>query len=356
MISILLGTRPEIIKMAPVIRECEKGGADYFVVHTGQHYSYELDRVFFEELELPGPRYHLDAGSGSHAEQTARIMTGVERVLSREKPDHVLVQGDTNTVLAGALAAAKLNVPVGHVEAGLRSHDRTMPEEVNRVVADHLSDLLFAPTETARANLVREGIDPRRIFVTGNTIVDAVLQNLAISAKTDVLRQQSLDRRRYFLVTAHRQENVDNKGRLREILKSLRLLHEAYELPVIFPVHPRTAKRIGEFGLSTDGVVVRPPYSFLEFLQMEANARLVLTDSGGVQEETCILGVPCVTLRDNTERPETVEAGSNVLAGAASGTILSSAGKMLDRGHGWKNPFGSGDSAGQIVRILTYGE
>jgi len=353
MIAIVLGTRPEIIKMSPVIRECEKKGLDYFILHTGQHYSYEMDRIFFEELELPQPKYNLDVGSGTHAEQTGRIMIGVEKVLIKEKPDVVLVQGDTNTVLAGALAATKLHIKVGHVEAGLRSHDRRMPEEINRVLTDHISDYLFAPTEKAKQNLLREGIDENKIFVTGNTIVDAVYQNLEIAKrKVNVLEDLGLKPKEYFLVTAHRQENVDVKERLKGILKGLKLIYEEFSMPVVFPIHPRTQKRIKEFGLSLDGIKVINPLGFLEFLQLEANAKLVLTDSGGVQEETCILGVPCVTLRDNTERPETLEVGSNILAGTKPEKILESVKTMFSRENSWKNPFGDGKAGERIIKTL----
>ena len=354
MISIILGTRPEIIKMSPVIRECEERGIDYFILHTGQHYSHEMDRVFFEELELPQPKYNLDVGSGTHAEQTGKIMIGVEKVLMIEKPDIVLVQGDTNTVLAGALAATKLHIKVGHVEAGLRSYDKRMPEEINRVLADHISDYLFAPTEKAKQNLLREGVSKNKIFVTGNTIVDAVHQNLEIAErKVNVLKDLGLKPKEYFLVTAHRQENVDVKERLKGILKGLELIHEDLSMPVVFPVHPRTQRRIKEFGFSLDGVEVIDPLGFLEFLLLEANARLVLTDSGGVQEETCILGVPCVTLRDNTERPETLEVGSNVLVGTKPERISEGVRTMLNRENNWRNPFGDGKAGERIVEILV---
>jgi len=349
-ISIVLGTRPEIIKMSPIIRACEAQGVDYFILHTGQHYSYEMDRTFFEELELPDPKYNLDVGSGTHADQTGRIMTGIEKVLMEERPDVVLVQGDTNTVLAGALAAAKLHIRVGHVEAGLRSFDRTMPEEINRVVADHISDYLFAPTETSRQNLLLEGIDDAKIIVTGNTVVDAVYQNLEISKKRfNVLGAMGLKPGEYFLVTAHRAENVDVKERLEGMLRGLSAVGHAYSLPVIFPMHPRTAKMVQEFGLSLDGITVTPPVGYLEFLQLESNARLVLTDSGGLQEESCILGVPCVTLRENTERPETVEVGANVLAGVHSEKIIASASKMLGAVSSWTNPYGEGTASEMIV-------
>lgn len=352
-ISIILGTRPEIIKMAPIIRECERRGLDYFILHTGQHYSYQMDSIFFEQLELPAVRYNLDAGSATHAEQTGRIMAGVEKVLMAERPEVVLVQGDTNTVLAGALAASKLHIKVGHVEAGLRSYDRTMPEEINRVVADHISNYLFSPTENSRENLLREGIAEEKIFVTGNTIVDSIYQNLEIAKrKVNVLADLGLKSKEYFLVTAHRQENVDIRERLGELLKSLEMVSREFSLPVVFPVHPRTRKMAAEFGVEFDGIRAIEPLGFLEFLQLEANARMVLTDSGGVQEETCILGVPCVTLRQNTERPETVDVGANVLAGTGSEKIINCAMRMLKTDTRWKNPFGDGHTGERIVKIV----
>ncbi len=353
-IVIILGTRPEIIKMSPVIRECERRGIDYFILHTGQHYSHEMNKVFFEELELPHqPEYNLNVGSGTHAEQTGKIMIGVEKVLMKEMPDVVLVQGDTNTTLAGALAATKLHIKVGHVEAGLRSYDRRMPEEINRILTDHVSDYLFAPTEKAKQNLLKEGINENKIFITGNTIVDAVYQNLEIAKKkVNVLKDLGLKPKEYFLVTAHRQENVDAKERLKGILRGLELIHEEFSIPVIFPIHPRTQKRIKEFGLTFNGVVVTNPVGFLEFLQLEANAKLVLTDSGGAQEETCILKVPCVTLRDNTERPETLEVGSNILAGTRPKRIVESVKTMLNKENKWKNPFGDGKTGERIIKLI----
>jgi UDP-N-acetylglucosamine 2-epimerase (non-hydrolysing) len=353
-IGVVLGTRPEIIKMSPVIRECDKRGLDYFVLHTGQHYSYEMDRVFFEELELPRPEYSLDAGSGNHAEQTGKIMTGIEKVLMNAQPKVILVEGDTNTVLAGALAASKLHIKVGHVEAGLRSYDRNMPEEINRVVADHISDYLFAPTEIAKENLLKEGIPEDRIFVTGNTIVDSVYQNKEIAErKVDVLKNLGLRSKEYFLVTAHRAENVDNRARLGQIIKGLEMIGREFSLPIIFPIHPRTRKMVQAFDFKLEGVKTIDPVGFLEFLQLEANALLALTDSGGVQEETCILGVPCVTLRDNTERPETLEVKSNILVGANAEEMLRGAKHMLKQGNGWKNPFGDGNASKRILDSIS---
>jgi UDP-N-acetylglucosamine 2-epimerase (non-hydrolysing) len=280
-------------------------------------------------------------------------MAGVEKVLMDEQPDVVLVQGDTNTVLAGALAASKLHIKVGHVEAGLRSYDRTMPEEINRVVADHISDYLFAPTINSRENLCKEGISDEKIHVTGNTIVDSVYQNLVIARrKVNVLADLNLEPKEYFLVTAHRQENVDSRLRLAEIIKGLELVAREFSLPIIFPVHPRTRKMMEEFGFDLDGIKAIEPLGFLEFLQLEANARLALTDSGGVQEEACILGVPCVTLRENTERPETVDVGANMLAGTESQRIMDCARKMIGTGEVWKNPFGEGNTGQRIIQIL----
>ena len=339
--------------MAPVIRECQRRGLDYSIIHTGQHYSYQMDRIFFEQLELPQPDHNLDVGSGNHGEQTGRILADLEAVLMAERPDVVLVQGDTNTVMAGALAASKLHIKVGHVEAGLRSYDRSMPEEINRVVADHVSDYCFAPTEISKANLLKEGIAEEKIHVTGNTIVDSVYQNLEIAMrKVNILADLGLEPKGYFLVTAHRQENVDNKERLGEIIRGLEMVKSEFGLPVVFPVHPRTRKMAESFGFDLDGIQAIEPLGFLEFLQLEAGARLALTDSGGVQEEACILGVPCVTLRDNTERPETLDVGANVLAGATSQRIMDGARKMLEAGEGWKNPFGDGTAGQRIIRIL----
>jgi len=352
MILIIIGTRPEIIKMSPVIRECANRGLEFSVLHTGQHYSYDMDKIFFEQLDLAFPNYNLDVGSGTHGVQTAAILSGVEKILLKHPPGIVLVQGDTNTVCAGALAAAKLHIMVGHVEAGLRSFDRSMPEEINRIVADHVSDLLFAPTEISRQNLLHEGIDAKKITVTGNTIVDAVQQNIKIGQqKLHPLENLDLEPEGYFLVTAHRAENVDDSFHLSEILTGLKNISEHYGLPVIFPMHPRTQKMVREFSLSTEGIRVIDPVGYLEFLILESKAALLLTDSGGVQEEGCILSVPCVTLRKNTERPETIDTGSNILAGTNPEKILAAADQMINIPRTWNNPFGTGDAAHRIIDL-----
>ena len=351
--AIILGTRPEIIKMSPVIRELEHQELDYFILHTGQHYSYSMDRLFFEELNLPEPKYNLDVGSGTHAEETAKMLTGVETVLVKEKPDIVLVEGDTNSVLAGALAAVKLGVKVGHVEAGLRSYARGMPEETNRVLTDHMSDFLFAPTDGARRNLLREGIAESKIFVTGNTIMDVTVQNSKLlNNPSDTLDDLNVEGKDYFLVTAHRQENVDDRERFQGILDGLRLIHEEFGLPLIYPIHPRAKKKLDEFALNLEGVTLMEPVGYLRFLRLENNAKLILTDSGGIQEEACILGVPCVTLRDNTERPETLEVESNILAWTKPEEIVKMTRLMLGKSKNWKNPFGDGNAGKRIVKEL----
>ncbi len=352
-LSIIIGTRPEIIKMSSIVRECERRGLDYFILHTGQHYSYNMDKVFFKQLELPAPKYNLDVGSGSHAQETGKMLIGIEKILLRENPDIVLLEGDTNTVLAGALAASKLHIKVAHIEAGLRSYDKKMPEEINRILTDHISDYLFAPTQKAKDILLKEGIPEDKIFVTGNTIVDAVYRNLKIANKRlSILEKLNLKPKNYFLVTLHRQENVDDRERFTEILRSLEQLARQFSLPVIYPLHPRSKRRMEEFGIKADRVKLMPPFDFFSFLQLESNAKLILTDSGGVQEESCILAVPCVTLRDSTERPETIAVGSNTLSGSNLREILQSVESMLNRGDSWVNPLGDGKTGKRIIEIL----
>ncbi|MBS7612405.1 UDP-N-acetylglucosamine 2-epimerase (non-hydrolyzing) [Candidatus Bathyarchaeota archaeon] len=351
-VAVVLGTRPEIVKMSPIIRELMRRSVDYFILHTGQHYSYEMDGVFFSQLNLPEPKYNLQVGSGTHAEQTGKMLIGIERVLLEEKPDVVLVEGDTNSVIAGVLASVKIGISVGHVEAGLRSYDREMPEEVNRVVADHVSDYLFAPTEKARQNLLREGILGEKIFVTGNTIVEAVHQNLKFAEDCRILKDVGVREGEYFLATVHRQENVDNCRRFKGILEGLKLISKLFNMPVLYPIHPRSRKRMEEYGFNAEGIVLLKPLDYLSFLKLESGARLILTDSGGVQEEACILKAPCVTLRYNTERPETLEVGANVLAGTDPVEIVRRTEEMLNRACNWDNPFGDGRAGERIVQIL----
>lgn len=349
-IAIVLGTRPEIIKIAPVIAGLQKRKIDHFIIHTNQHYSYEMDKLFFEELDLPQPKYNLHVGSNSQGKQTADALYKIEEVLIKEKPAIVLVQGDTNTVLAGALAATKLGIKVGHIEAGLRSYDRKMPEETNRVITDHVSDLLFAPTELPKKILIKEGIDKEKIVVTGNTIVDAVYQNRDVAEKkSNILSKLSLEKKKYILLTSHRAENVDEKEKLEGIIAGASQAGNKFKMPVIFPIHPRTKLRIQEFGINVPAEIrMIDPVGFLEFLQLERGAKIIMTDSGGVQEEACILKTPCVTLRENTERPETVDVGANCLVGTNPERIIKGMSKLINK-NSWDNPFGDGKATDKII-------
>ena len=357
--AFVFGTRPEIIKLSSVIRAFLELGIEPLLIHTGQHYDYEMSRVFLEELELPPIDYHLEVGSGSQAEQTGKAMIKIEKVLMEEKPDVTLVQGDTNTVLAGALASVKLKIPVAHVEAGLRSFDRTMPEEINRILADHASEVLFPPTEEARRNLEREGIT-ENVYVVGNTIVDAVLQNAEVAEKkSDVLERFSLKPKEYVLITAHRAENTDSRENLKKLVEIL----ESLPIRGVYPMHPRTRNRLEEFGLlekveGIENLIVTKPLGYLDFLRLEKNAFAIMTDSGGIQEEAIILGVPCLTLRYNTERPETVKAGGNILVGLEKERAIGHLKRLINDKKFYEtmanapNPFGDGRAGKRIAEIL----
>ncbi len=358
--AIVLGTRPEIIKMAPIIRELEREGLDYIIVHSGQHYSANMNSDIFKDLNLPKPDYNLKVGSNSRRKQIEKIKKCLKNVFRDERPDIVLVQGDTNTVLAGAYAASNMGIKVGHVEAGLRSHDRRMPEEINRILTDRISDYLFAPTSQSKENLSKEGIEEDKIYVTGNTVVDATLQHLEISnhnghnAKSLIERLNTSD---YVFLTLHRQSNVDSKTQLKIILGEIVKIPKEYGLEIIFPIHPRTKKMISKYNLaryveSSKGIFTTEAVGYLDCLQLESKAKLIMTDSGGLQEESCILGVPCITLRENTERPETLEVGSNILIGKEYHKLLDYVGKSLKKGNNWENPYGDGETAKKIVEII----
>jgi UDP-N-acetylglucosamine 2-epimerase (non-hydrolysing) len=325
-----------------------------------------MDEIFFKELNLPAPKYKLHIKSkapymqGNH---TGRMMIEIEEILLREMPYCVVVQGDTNTVLAGAMTAEKIstthnftgfNIKVAHVEAGLRSYDRNMPEEVNRFIADHLSDFLFAPTGKQKELLIKEGVPQNWVHVTGNTIVDAVNQILnQAKEKSNILKKLNLEKDSYVLLTLHRQENVDSSKVFRDILKGLSLAGNKLKLPIVFPIHPRTVKMLKKFNLILPACIKTiEPAGFLDFIWLEANAFLIMTDSGGLQEESCILKVPCVTLRNNTERPETVYVGSNIVSGTSPQKILEAVVKMSRTKRSWLNPFGDGKSGERIIKIL----
>lgn len=354
-IAIVLGTRPEIIKMAPILFACQEHRIPFVLIHTGQHYSPNMDEIFFQELGLPVPNYHLHLGQLPYRKQVGFFIKHITEVLKKEKPDVVLVQGDTMSVVAGALAANKFGIKVAHHEAGLRSHDITMLEEVNRIITDHVSDFLFTPTTTATTNLKEEGFEEGRIFLTGNTIVD-VIHRYRDRIGDGTPAHLGLTPKGYFLVTAHRAENVDSRERLGRIFEGLNRLAQAYpDKDVVYPMHPRTKKMAEEFGLAlTPRIRVIEPVGYFDMLKLQKQARLIITDSGGIQEEACVLEVPVVTIRDNTERPETVDAGVNVLVpGLLPDDLLAAVAAMIVKEHSWQNPFGSGDAALRIIGHLT---
>jgi UDP-N-acetylglucosamine 2-epimerase (non-hydrolysing) len=323
----VLGTRPNFVKMAPVIAAARDrfGAESSVIVHTGQHYDRAMSEIFFEELGVPEPDHMLGVGSGSHGEQTGRVLTGLEPVLRAERPDLVLVPGDVNSTLAAALCAARLQIPIGHVESGLRSFDRTMPEEINRVVTDHLSELLFLHSPEAEDNLRAEGVPERRYEFVGNTMIDTLVAVEDRFRARPAAQEAGVEPGAYLLVTLHRPALVDGPL-LAEAIAALDRV--AREMPVLFPVHPRTRKMLGAGGAGA--ITLTDPVGYLDFLSLEADAAAVLTDSGGIQEETTYLGIPCFTLRDNTERPVTVRAGTNTLLGLAPERIAEIPGLLAE--------------------------
>ena len=354
-IAIILGTRPEIIKMSPIVRACEKKGLDFFILHTGQHYDKKLDKQMFDDLELPKPKYNLGVGGKPYRMQVGLMVRDIMEILKKERPDVSIVQGDTISVLAGALASNRLGIKIAHHEAGLRSHDITMLEEINRVIVDQISDFLFAPSKEAVKNLKEESRNSHKVFLSGNTIVDAVLENIKIAdRKVNILKRLKLHPQKYIVVTAHRAENVDDPKRLQNIITGLGLVGKFAKIPLIYPMHPRAEINLKKFGIEIPkSIRVIEPLSFLEFLQLEKSAALVMTDSGGLQEECFIMKVPCVTLRDNTERPETVKYGGNIIAGNKPEKILSSAKKMLNKKITTRvQPFGDGQAGKKIIKTI----
>ncbi len=351
-IGIVLGTRPEIIKMSPVISYLIERDIEHYVIHSNQHYSAELDSIFFKQLKLPPPHFSLDVGSGTHGEQTGKMLQRIEQIFLKEKTSVVLVQGDTNTTLAGALSASKLHIPVAHIEAGLRSHDRKMPEEINRIMTDHISDICFVPTQTQEKILLQEGIAPSKILITGNTVVDAVLRNQGLM-RNEILSTIGVEKNKYFITTIHRQENVDDKKILGEIFNAICEAGKKFGYDIIAPLHPRTVSMLEKYSIKLSNKIrVIKPLGYLEFLALQKNASLIITDSGGLQEEACILNTPCVTVRENTERPETVDVGANIIAGIRHQSILESINIMLHKEINWSNPFGDGTSASKIVKYV----
>lgn len=361
---LVAGARPNFMKVAPITRAIDRHSStsrskliEPILVHTGQHYDYEMSQVFFEDLELPQPDIHLGVASGTHAEQTGKVMIEFEKILAKEEPDLVIVVGDVNSTLAAALAAAKLHIPVAHMEAGLRSYDKSLPEEINRLVTDAISDYLFTPSPDADGNLRKEGIPQEKIFCVGDAMIDSLLFHKEIASQRQVLSELGLERGDYALLTLHRPSNVDDKQSLLRIITALRQI--AQRIPIVFPAHPRTQKNISkfEFGqlLQDQRILLIEPLGYLSFLKLGMNARLVTTDSGEMQEETTVLGIPCLTLRNTTERPITVAQGTNTLVWNDTSRNVEEAFKILDgKGKRGKCPeLWDGKAAERIVDILA---
>lgn len=363
-ILIVAGTRPELIKLAPVFEQLKGRNMPFTFIWSGQHYDYELSRIFIKELQMPEPDFNLDVGSGSHATQTAKAMVGVEEAVRKFKPALALALGDTNTVAATALSSVKIGIPFVHVESGLRSWDETMPEEINRKIADHVAQLLFTPSALATTNVLNEGVSKSRIFHVGNTVIDVLFKHLKLAEKqsSGLKERLNLDADEYFLATFHRQENVDNPERLRGIIKALIKLSK--HMKIVIPSHPRTKKQLIELNLhkpllENKNIVFLDPLGYFEFLGLLNGAKVVLTDSGGVQEEAFTLKVPTITLRYNTERPETILLGCNVLAGADEDRIVDCTHKMVElrenicsKLRDKPNPYGDGHAGEHIANVL----
>jgi len=339
-IMTVLGTRPEIIRLSRIIEKLDALAASHILVHTGQNYDPALSDVFFEQLGIRRPNHYLGARGETFGEQIGQIITLCERIMREERPDRLLILGDTNSALA-AIVAKRLAIPVYHMEAGNRCYDDRVPEEINRRVVDHSSDVLMPYTERSRMNLLREGIAGHRVFVTGNPILEVIEHHNEQIEQSDVLERLGLTREKYFLVTMHREENVDVESRLRSLVESLAALHREYNLPVIISTHPRTRKVMSRFQVASDtanGLQFHEPFGLFDFVALERNALCVLSDSGTVQEECCIFGVANVTIRDVTERPETLECGSNMLSGLQEQEILRSVRTVLDEKSQWVPP------------------
>jgi len=355
----IVGTRPNFIKIAPIMQEMARyKNIAPILVHTGQHYDYEMSKVFFQELSIPKPDYELGVGPGSQIRQNARTMESLELVVQKERPDLIIVVGDVNSTLAGALVAARLRIPLAHVEAGLRSFNLEMQEEVNRLLTDHVSEYLFTTEPSATKNLLKEGIPRKKIFFVGNVMIDSLLKNRNKFLKIKKYKKFNLQKRNYIVLTLHRQENVDNKQILGEILDSLVLIQE--KIKIIWPVHPRTKKQLKKFKFSNrindmKNLMPIAPLGYLEMISLMSDARLVLTDSGGIQEETTFLGVPCLTVREETERPITVELGTNKIAGLEKTQIVKESINIL-QGHSKKGKiprYWDGNAAKRILKILN---
>ena len=350
----VVGARPNYMKIAPLMDALAGApGLRQILVNTGQHYDEAMSKSFLRELGLPSPDRDLNVGSGSHAVQTAKVMIGFEEVCLEEKPDLIVAAGDVNSTMAAALVAAKLLIPIAHLEAGLRSYDRRMPEEVNRLVTDCLADLLLTPSVDADRNLVAEGVDPSRIHLVGNIMIDTLMRHLPKARLERLTGRVDVEPRSYGVLTLHRPSNVDDPAALAPIVEALRVIGR--ELPIVFPVHPRTRQRLESFGVGMpDGMILTEPLGYIDFLSLTSNARVILTDSGGLQEESTALGIPCLTLRENTERPATVEQGTNRVVGMRTDAILAAfRDAMSGRIEARRPPLWDGHTAPRAAAVLT---
>jgi len=355
----IVGARPNFMKIAPIQREMVKHRQIHPVLlHTGQHYDEKMSKLFFEDLEMPQPDIYLGVGSGTHAQQTAKIMIEFEKVIEAKKPDLILVVGDVNSTAACSMVAAKMGVKIAHVEAGLRSFDRTMPEEINRIVTDALSDFLFVTEKSGMENLQREGISDKKIFFTGNVMIDSLVYFMQKAENSDILHQLRLNGQPYVLITLHRPSNVDVRENFVNLLDAFAEIEK--ELSIVFPIHPRSRKMMHQFGLDKKASKMKnlkllDPIGYLDFMQLMRRAKLVLTDSGGIQEETTYLGIPCLTMRENTERPVTIEIGTNILIGSDTEKVVTETKKILrgDVKNGMIPELWDGRAAERIVNILV---
>ncbi len=360
-VIVVVGARPNFMKAAPVYTELKKKRSIIpLLVHTGQHYDKNLSKIFFRDLGLPKPDFYLGVGSGTHSVQTAKVMIEFEKILFREKPQMVVVVGDVNSTLACALASAKYRCTyqtyqpyIAHIEAGLRSRDWRMPEEINRRLSDALADLLFITEPSAQSNLISEGIDSKKIHFVGNVMIDSLMTFKQRAGQSKILEQLKLKKNQYCVLTMHRPTNVDEKKDLRHILSALRVIAE--EIPIIFPIHPRTQKMFGAYRVKTDFLKITAPLGYLDFLKLMTGAKFVITDSGGIQEETTVLGIPCLTIRENTERPITVSQGTNTVVGTKEDKIIQEARKILTgKGKKGRKPrYWDGKAAQRIAKIIN---
>ena len=352
-----VGARPNFMKVAPIHRAFQnyKDKITHLVCHTGQHYDEKMSKIFFEDLGLPQPDFYLGVGSGSHAEQTAKIMIEFEKILLTEIPDLIIVVGDVNSTIACSLVATKLNIKVAHIEAGLRSYDRSMPEEINRILTDSISDFLFVSEESGLKNLKKEGVEDNKVFYVGNVMIDSLIYNIPVAESSCIMRKFNLEPSKYILVTLHRPSNVDSEKFTQELLQLFNNLSKKRK--IIFPVHPRTKKNFQKFGFKTedDKIILTDPIGYTDFLSLTKNAELIITDSGGIQEESTYLGVQCITVRENTERPVTVDVGTNHLVGTDLKEIEDVALKILngEKKRGKIPDLWDGKTAGRIVQILV---